>query len=430
MTKFCIQCGAALNPGARFCGECGAAVPNGANGAPGQAASQPPAPPPPAPPPPPAASAAASPPSAVATMPTEELADRQPQSPPEPVADQAEHLVETDNEPEKKGPNWLLIGGAAGILLLLLAYYLIFLRDDAGPGLQERVRPEPKQVEEVVAKQFFAVAEANIRDKATSQGTNILGKVARGSSVSGSVILGEDGTSDWLELADGKGFVAMVNLSETEPPKLVKMLGDKSWTADKAIEIWSQPDTASTLVDRASAGTTLNLFGMTANDFIEIKLRKGGVGYIADGARIIAMANGKPIALAFNPASCSFGPEIDQLFASMGDRLRAQYKELENRDYPNDEARDRALAASEGKSTFQKLQRNFEGLTVTAIAQHYESQSVYFAQPPAKVMEVFRAKGYKIGKDGQFPSTDLYAGIGATQAQGAKFGKADLTCGV
>jgi hypothetical protein len=222
----------------------------------------------------------------------------------------------------------------------------------------------------------------------------------------------------------------MVNLSETAPPALVKMLGDKNWTTNGPIEIWSQPDTASNLVDRMAPGTTLSLFGITANDFIEIKLKKGGVGYIADGARIAALADGKPIAIAFNPSSCSFGPEIDGMFAAMGDRLRANYKQLENRDYPSDEARERALASIEGKSTFEKLQRNYEGLTVTAIAQHYESQSVYFAEPPARVIEVFRSKGYRIGRDGQFPSTDLYAGIGTTQAQGARYGKSDLTCGV
>jgi hypothetical protein len=415
MAKYCIQCGATLDAGARFCGECGAQVPVGDD-----AVSADPLP--------------EEPTEVVATEPVEPVpawnapTDESVVSEDEPAYfEPAEQLGETTG---KKGPNWLLIGGGAGILLLLIGYYFLFLRDDMSSNLEDRVSAAPKQVEEVVAKEYFAVADANIRDKASAQDTNILGKVARGNSVSGKAILGEDGASDWLELADGKGFVAMVNLSETAPPELVKMLGDKNWTTDKPIEIWSQPDTASTLVDRVGAGTTLSLFGITANDFIEIKLKKGGVGYIADGARIAALADGKPIAIAFNPSSCSFGPEIDRMFATMGDKLRANYKELENRDYPNDEARERALASIEGKSTFEKLQRNYEGLTVTAIAQHYESQSVYFAEPPAKVIEVFRSKGYRIGRDGQFPSTDLYAGIGATQAQGARFGKADLSCGV
>ncbi len=421
MAKYCIQCGAVLNAGARFCGECGAPVPSGGEATPAKPLPEPPAD---------AASSESSAPvagsEAVAseTTPAEAALSE--------VAEpaQAEPAQAEDATSGKKGPNWLLIGGGAAILLLLAGYYFLFLRDDMPPTLEERVSPAPQQVEERVAKQYFAVADANIRDKASAQGTAILGKVARGDSVSGRPISGEDGSSEWLELADGKGFVAMVNLSETAPPQLAKMLGDKSWTTSRPIEIWSQPDTASTLVDRVSAGTTLSLFGVTANDFIEIKLKKGGVGYIADAARILALADAKPIVIAFNASTCSFGPELDRMFAAIESRTRATYKELENRDYPNDEARERALAAIEGKSIFEKLQRNYEGLMVTAIAQHYESQSVYFADPPARVIEVMRSKGYRIGRDGQFSGTELYAGISATQSQGARFGKADLNCGL
>lgn len=394
MAKFCNQCGATLHDGARFCGECGAPVPSDTI-APAA--------------PPPAASTASS-----------------------PAADEDIPVyVEAEGDAAvAKKPNWLLIGGGVLILALLLAYYMIFLRDDASGGLEDRVSGNAEQVEEAQSKAYFAVADANIRDKATTEGTKILGKVARGNSVTGKAILGEDGTSNWLELDDGAGFVALVNLSETEPPEIVKPLGDKNWVADSAIEIWSQPDTTSNLVDRVAAGTTLTLFGLTANDFIEVKLKKGGVGYIADGAKIAERANGKPIALAFNANSCSFGPEIDALFSKMGDRIRANYKTLENKDYPNEEARAKALVAVEGRSTFDKLQRSYEGLTVTAIAQHYESQSVYFAEPAAKVIEVFRTKGYKVGRDGSIPSNDLYAGIGNATGEGARYGKSDLSCGV
>jgi uncharacterized membrane protein len=75
------------------------------------------------------------------------------------------------------------------------------------------------------------------------------------------------------------------------------------------------------------------------------------------------------------------------------------------------------------------LQRSFNGLTVTGIAQHYESQSIYFAEPAAQVIETFRSLGLKIGKDGMFPSGYEYgAGIGASG--NASYGKSDLSCGV
>ena len=58
------------------------------------------------------------------------------------------------------------------------------------------------------------------------------------------------------------------------------------------------------------------------------------------------------------------------------------------------------------------------------------SISLYFADPAAKVMGVFRAKGFRISRDGQFPSTELYAGISATRGEGAAYGKSELGCGV
>lgn len=379
MTKFCIQCGAALAENARFCGNCGAAADSG--------------------------------------DPSGASVDA--------------HFAGGEEPGAREGPNWLLIGGGGAILALLLLYYFLFLHDDmAGESLEQRVQPAPATQQQRVEAQYYAVVQANIRDKATTVGSNIIGKLSRASSVTGTVILGEDGSSDWLKLANDAGFVAMVNLAETAPPDIVKSLGDKAWTASEPVEIWSQPDTASTLLDRAAAGTVLTLSGLTANDFVEVKLKRGGVGYIADGARIAALANGKPIAIAFNPNSCSFGPEIDAKLTALGEKIRANYKAIEDRDYPSEEARAKALAAIEGRSSFERMERSFEGLTVKAIAQHYESQSVYFAEPAAQVIAAFRAKGYKIGRDGSIASVDLYAGIGPAAGEGARYGRSDLSCGV
>ncbi len=398
MAKYCISCGEVLNEGARFCGSCGAPVPDGASAP----AIKPTEAPPPSPEPNPIAA--------------------------EPAPDYFEPVAE---QPEAKGPNWMLIGGGAGILLLLLLYYLIFIRDDVASD--EPPAPPAKEAPKAVeATAYFAVADANIRDKATTVGTTITGKLLRGTSAAGSIVTGEDGTTPWLQLADGKGFIAMSNLSETEPPQIAKPLGDKVWIADKAMDIWTQPDASAAVLDRVAVGTPLTLFGLTANDYIEIKLKKGGVGYIADGARVAEAANvkGKPISLSFNPASCNFGGELEVEFQKLAAKSRAAYKAAESQDYANDAARDAALGRIDGKSYFQRLERSYNGLSITGIAQHYESQSVYFADPADKVIAVFRAAGHKIGRDGQFPTGDLYAGIGATAGEGRSYGKSDLSCGV
>lgn len=335
------------------------------------------------------------------------------------------------NNAEKQGLNWRLIGAGAGVFLLVaFLYFWLFVRDDLGSGNTPAAEVENGEAVEAATAQLYTMTEANIRDKATTVDSQIIGKMPRGSALSGTVKLGEDGTSEWLELAEGKGFVAVVNLSETEPPVLAKSLDDKVWAADTALDIWSQPDSGSSLVDRVGEGAKLTFAGLTDNDYIEVKLGKGGVGYIADGAAIIARMGGKPVSIAFNPANCRFGGEIDAEFDKIGAKLRAQWAALEAKEYPDEEARNRAMNAVEGRSTYQRLQRSYAGLTVTAIGQHYESQSVYFADPAAKVIEVFRDKGFRIARDGSFPSTELYAGISGTRGEGTAFGKSELGCGV
>lgn len=399
MVKFCTSCGTANPPDARFCAKCGSAV--------GEAET------------------IATP--LNARTPSEpEVGALEPTAP----APVFEPVVDVPVE-EKPAHNWLFIVAAVGTLLIIGAlYFWLFVADDmaSSPGTDDSQSTELRDT--VEAKQMFVMTEANIRDKATTVGSNILGKMPRGSAVTGALKLGEDGISEWLELTDGKGFIATVNLSDTEPPEIAKALNDKIWAADGPLDVWAQPDTASTLLDRVSEGTKLTLSGLTTNDFIEVKLRKGGVGYIAEGASILARLGGRPVAIAFNPQTCNFGGELGAEFAKIGTRLRAQWQQLEDKEFVDEEARDKAYAAAEGKSVYVKLQRSFEGLSLTAIAQHYEAQSLYFADPPAKVIEVFRKQGFRIGNDGTFPSTELYAGITATRGEGAAYGKSELGCGV
>lgn len=317
------------------------------------------------------------------------------------------------------------------LLALAALYYALFLRDDFGATKAAPAKAKAEAVE-IIQMPFFAIADANIRAKATTVDAVILGKLLRGQTVSGVISTGEDGVTSWLKLADDKGFIAASNLSETEPPKLVKKLGDIAWTADKSITIYTEPVSGAAAYDTVKAGTPLKLFGLTANDYIEIKLKRGGVGYIAGGARIVALTlvKGKPIAIAFNPASCNFGGELEAEFGKLTAKSRAAYKAIDMTDFVSDAARDKALIGFEGKSYFQRLERSFNGVSITGIAQHYELQSVYFADAPDKVLAAFKAAGYKIGRDGQFANTEIFAGIGATAGEGRGFGKSDLSCGV
>ncbi len=324
--------------------------------------------------------------------------------------------------------NWPVILAVVGSLLLIGgAYYWLFIADDIeGSSLSTASTSESAPAAAPV--QLFTITNANIRDKPTTSGSTILGKLPRGSAISGVLKVSEDG-SEWLELSEGKGFVATVNLVELQPPELVQSLGDRNWTADSRIDVYAAA-TDSELLDSVSAGTVLKLSGLTANGALEVKFPDGRIGYILQGREILARLGGKPVAIAFNPQTCNFGSELGAEFAKIGARLKAQWQALEDREFADDEARDKAYSAAEGKSSYVKLARSFEGLSLTAIGQHYESQSLYFADPPAKVIDVFRAKGFRIDGNGNFPSTELYAGISGTRGEGAAYGKSELGCGV
>ena len=399
MVTFCTHCGTANPPSALYCSKCGSPL-GAADGVT------------------PDTSSSSVPPLA---------------SPSAESVDGGSNTVKVDTIPKsntQKRP-WLLPSAiVVGVLMIGALYFWLFIMDDLGGAPTDPKNASTAVDATLESKQLYAMTEANIRDRATTVGSQILGKLPRGSAVTGVVKLGMDGSSEWLELSDGKGFIAVINLAEFQPPEIAKALNDKIWIADAALDIWIQPDTASGLLERVSAGTRLTLAGLTANDFIEIKLGKGGVGYLADGAAILGRLGGKPVAIRFNPQTCSFGGDIDAEFAKIATRLRTQWADLESKEFTDDEAREKAYAAAEGKSTYVKLQRSFEGLSLTAIGQHYEAQSLYFADPAAKVIETFRSKGYRIGADGTFPSTELYAGVSATRGEGAAYGKSELGCGV
>lgn len=329
-----------------------------------------------------------------------------------------------------KRRKWIIPAVALAIILTLAGlYFWLFIIDD----LKRDVTTSETMATDGAlpdGKIFFAMTDANIRDKPSVSDSTILGKLPRGSQVTGVVQSGSDANAGWLTLSDGNGFVALVNLSQFKPPVLVKTLNDQIWTADDLLDMWATPLPDSNLLNRIRPGTKLTLAGVTADNFLEVKLAGGGYGYIAGANDILARLGGKLIAIEFNPQTCAFSGEIGAEFAKLGTSIQAKWQALESQEFSNEAAREQAYGDAEGKSSYVRLRRSFQGLSLTGIGQHYESQSLYFDDPPAKVIDVFRALGFEIGRDGQFASTELYAGITATRGEGAAYGKTELSCGV
>ena len=338
--------------------------------------------------------------------------------------------------PSKKRANpttnrrWLIPAiSLLGLLAMAGLYFWLFIADDLRRDA-DAPAAETQAAANSEAQIFFTMTDANIRDKPTTTGSNILGKLPRGSQLTGTVQPGSDADTAWLALTDGNGFVAVANLSAFKPPVLVKSLNDQIWAADGLLDVWASTLPDSDLLDRVREGTKLTLVGTTGDNFIEVKLSGGRYGYLNDAQAIIARLGGKPIIIGFNPQTCAFSGEVGAEFAKINAQQQAQWQALEAKEFADEAAREKAYAAAEGKSKFLKLRRSFEGLSLTGIAQHYESQSLYFDNAPAEVIAAFRAQGFDIGRDGIFPSTELYAGISATRGEGAAYGKTELSCGV
>jgi hypothetical protein len=337
-----------------------------------------------------------------------------------------------------KGRLWLSLVVAV-TLLSGMGYYLAFIHDsgsNAAQAVETTVQKTPTEVAEV--KQFYAATKARLRDSAAAENSNVIGLLRRGEPVSGAIVAGTAEGQLWLKLADDKGFVNIVNLSENPAPVLKTSFGGKVFTLPQRAILLSAPSQNSPILDRLAQGLALTTSGITRNGYAEIIRKTGGVGYIANGEQLLAAlekpALARAMTIKIDNNGCAAGPEIDSLFRQIQFRQAAGLKAVEDAKYPDDDARDAAIAKyrqrTEGKSVIIPLERSFRTLTVTGLAQHYESQSVYFADPPEQVRKVFRSIGYRVGKDGKLPSGEIYAGIDPAPKGNASYGKTDLGCGV
>ena len=103
---------------------------------------------------------------------------------------------------------------------------------------------------------FHIVADANRRSRATAA-SSFSGKISRGTVLQGTMVIGEDGESNWLRLADGSGFVSSVNISDTPPPHLATTLGDRRFRPASDLQLYAMPSEQSAVVDTVPAGTLL-----------------------------------------------------------------------------------------------------------------------------------------------------------------------------
>lgn len=378
MANFCSECGSALSPGAHFCAECGAGVRGSAGDA----------------------------------LHAEEA--------PAPAADHdtpAQGSGTSDPAPASR-KSGLLLGGAA-----LLA---VAIAGGAWLGLSSTDKPAETGGEtasgpgEATAKRasLFAVAEANLRDTPSLDGSKVVGALKRGEKVSGTVVT-DDRDKPWLKV-DGTGrFVSMANLAETEPPVLASLDGSDRIATAQCTILGTAVAGAPTKVI-LKPGAAVRLVGNTADGFAELGLPGGGVGYTPPSAACATDPSPAKGAVAnslvrFDPRTCELGPELEPYFAkALAARDKAGSEELEEEySFPVD--------------------KRFQGLRVTSIIVGYEWQGVAFGDPLSKVQTAFRKMGFNIEKDGSFTVPDDVAVIATLRTADPSMkarGQTELICGV
>lgn len=319
-------------------------------------------------------------------------------------------------------PRAVLIGLGLAVLLIAL---LFWSNRYQWLGLEP---PSGNESAALVAERaMYVIASANLRDEATTIGSIVTGKLARGTKVTGVLQHGEDGSSQWYKLADGN-FVSAVNLSARAPPALAQRI-DKRWYAAGAVRLLARPQPGAAVLEIAEAGKAYQLIGLTNGGFAEVALGKGGVAYFDASGIDLAAASAPPIGLAFDPARCGFGNEIDLLLRKLGQDAQRRFQLAEASDYPDEEARDAALGALDSASAYLPLTRSYKGLGVGGIGAHYEASSVYFRESPDKIIAVF-ARDFPVAADGGF-ALDLQVGssIRPSSGEARKYGLSELICG-
>ena len=326
----CKACGADIPSGARFCPSCGAAVAPAAppppseqdsgyarfydddgsskdappstpstpvppSGASGPVSSEPPSSEPAHPP----AAPVTPPPAATPTAPTQGY-----QAPPSPPPYQGQGYGQQPGqypaspppyapEPVAQSPNRLpwILGGIALIAVALAALYGILSDgrdlkpiDDKTLAEQSSESAEATPEEPTIVKpaeSLFVAAEANVRDKPSVTESKILRKIARASAISGDVVAGEKG-DQWLRIAGTNDYVSLINLTNTALPALVSN-DNMDATIRAKCPVLTQPSSGAPVKLTLQPGAKIKITGLTAGDFAEFALPKGGVGYAPDG---------------------------------------------------------------------------------------------------------------------------------------------------
>jgi hypothetical protein len=244
---FCLSCGGASRPGARFCRSCGASLTQSGS--------------------------SSAPPEAVIPAASGNPAGQQ-----RPPSDQSGEPLFAPSRPSipisPMGPRFdrrtlTILGGVFALVVLVVGAGLLLTRKPAGAGGGQ-------------AKTLYVNRLLHLRSAPGATGSAVLGDLHRGDTVTGIVITGSDGVTQWLKIS-GNGqpdrFVWAKNLSPTRRPPLSSNTEADLLFANQAAAL-AEPNSAAPVIETEAAGATVHETGEVAGGWYEIELARGGVGYV------------------------------------------------------------------------------------------------------------------------------------------------------
>lgn len=293
--KTCAECGTTNKSNARFCGHCGITfdAPPKAAAAPGAEAPTAPDPAPPIP----VAPISAAAPAARAERPAEAV----PATPALGTIGTMGHAPPGSGPPVQRARSARSLAIAVVVVAAILAAgaaaYFFYFKDRMASGPASS--PAIATGERVTV---YATRLTRIRDAATSAGSNIVGNLNRGDAVSGTWTIGADSTTRWLKVTrEGQAdvYVWGMNLSP-QPRRPIERYIDAKQSVTTGTSVHAEPDMGAPYVDTLTQGAVVTVTGIVRSDageqWAEIALRGGGVGYVKNDALGTALTPGFDVA--------------------------------------------------------------------------------------------------------------------------------------
>ncbi len=242
------------------------------------------------------------------------------QAPYQPAPPVQTYPVETT--PPARWP-WL-VGGAALIALSLAVFG--FMRDgstlkpidDKTLAEQSSDGKAGSEAPKVVspAETLYVVTEANVRNKPTTAGTQVVSKLTRGTKVTGDVVVGAK-DQRWLKLAGKEEYVSLVNLAKDEPEVLASTSNTNATIANRC-PVLTEAHADAPIKVTLQPGNKIKITGITPSGYAEFALPKGGVGYAEEeGIYCLSPATGTDRAV--DGPSDGFSPPSADEPGSQGD---------------------------------------------------------------------------------------------------------------